>query len=96
MSLSVFPMNDLSISFHMGGFDADLIRRSCGQGFNDVTFQTEGGTNHDLLCDLHRRAGAAGIPELLASLGMTATAWVHEFDDRREGLGPIGLDNDRL
>ncbi|MFP4352661.1 MAG: hypothetical protein ACLFTU_07520 [Puniceicoccaceae bacterium] len=89
-------MDDLSISFHMGRFDPALIRRAAGQGFNDVTFQTEGGANHGLLVDLDRRARAAGVPDLLASLGMSATAWVHEFDDRREGLGPIDLANDRL
>jgi len=89
-------MTDLSISFHMGGFDVDLIHRSAELGYNDVTFQTEGGSNHNLLTDLHARATAAGIPDLLRSLGMSATAWVHEFDDRRAGLGPISLDNNVL
>ena len=89
-------MNDLSISFHMAGFDAACIRRAAELGYNDVTFQTEGGSNHNLLVDLDARARAAEIPELLRSLGMTATAWVHEFDDRRQGLGEISLDNQRL
>ncbi|MFW5846138.1 MAG: hypothetical protein ACOCXJ_07920, partial [Planctomycetota bacterium] len=84
-----------SISFHMGGFDTRLIRQAAELGFNDICFQTEG-NNRLLLADLDRRATTARLPDLLRELGLSATVWVHEFDERRDHLGGIACDNQAL
>ena len=89
-------MINLSVSFHMAAIDVERIRHAAELGYHDVTFQTEGGKNHHLLADLDRRANKAHLPAQLKALNMTASAWVHEFDDRREDLGPIALDNRAL
>lgn len=84
-----------SMSFHQGWPDLELVRLGAELGFNDICFQTEGGTVKPLF-ELRKRADEKGYFSLAKKLGMSISLWVHELEDYEEAWGPVSLDNKSL
>ena len=89
------PFEYRSLSFHQSWPNLELIRRGAELGFNDLTFQTEGGTL-SRLSDLRERADQIGYFRLARDLGFTITVWVHEFNEVESDWGALRARNRRL
>lgn len=88
-------MNYRSLSFHESWPDPRIIRRGAELGFNDVCLQTERGLLKRIR-DVRARLERSGTFELIKSLGMTVSLWVHEFADYEEEWGEPSVDNEKL
>ncbi len=84
-----------SLSFHESWPDPRMIRRGAELGFNDVCLQTERGLLKRIR-DVRARLERSGTFELIKSLGMTVSLWVHEFADYDDEWGEPSVDNEVL
>ncbi len=84
-----------SLSFHESWPNFELIRLGRRLGFNDLTFQTEGGTLPRLR-ELRERADRLGYFRLARELGYTITVWVHEFNELDPSWGEPAPGNARF
>lgn len=86
-------MNYRSMSFHESHPNLELVKLGAKLGFNDVCFQTEGGTLLPLK-ELRKSADEKGYFKLAKELGMTISIWVHELEDYDKNWGQVTLEND--
>ena len=91
-----------SMSFHRAIIpNKEIVRRGAELGFNDMTFQTEGGAIYDggpieKFREFRNWATEDGYFELADELDMTMTIWATELDAYDRSWGPITLENDEL
>lgn len=81
-----------SISCHQGWPNPKVVRLAARLGFNDVCFQTECGLLEPIRALVYR-GRRSGTFELITSLGMSVSLWVHEFSDYNEQWGRPSPDN---
>lgn len=85
-------MNYRSMSFHQAHPNIELVKLGAKLGFNDICFQTEGGTLKPLK-ELRERANEKGYFKLAKELGMTISVWVHELEDYDKSWETVTLEN---